>query len=188
MRTLKKGLRLSIAAMVIVAAAPNAFAAASKAMSGAACVPEDFYDAGYIYFDANYDSTIITGSFVKSVSLSRQSRYRSDETGITNTSTVARNFTCDLVRDNSTNTTKPVDVYVRVTDADPARGFQCQVYSCTHLGSSCQATAFGTSENFTGTESINAPVPKSFFNGYYTVTCSVPRNSTIHSLYVYEPD
>jgi len=67
------------------------------------------------------------------------------------------NATCDLVRDNSTNTTNEVDVFVRVTDNSSTYGFECAVQSCSHTGTSCSSTAFSTGESFTGTESINAP-------------------------------
>ena len=111
-----------------------------------------------------------------------------DEQGFHNPLPIQANATCDLVRDNSTNETKPVDVYVRVTDNSNTFGFECFVWSCSHLGSSCRSYSFGTSNGFTGEESINVPVTQSYYNGYYTVTCSVPPESTIHSLYVFEPD
>ena len=158
----------ALAAVTILFAAPNALAAASKAMSGAACNPHTVGYGG--------------GSTVDDV------YRRADEQGYTNLYPTPTNATCDLVRDNSTNTTKPVDVYVRVTDNSTDYGFTCAVWSCSHLGSSCSSSTFSTSEAFTGPESINVPIPKSYYNGYYTVTCSVPPDSTIHSLYVYEPD
>ena len=165
MKSYKRVCLVSLAAAAVCFAAPNAFAAASKAMSGAACT-------GKVYF------TPVQPPFYRVI----------DEQGFHNPRTEPADATCDLVRDNSTNETKPVDVYVRVTDNSNTSGFECFVWSCSHLGSNCRSYSFGTSNGFTGPESINVPVPQSYFNGYYTVTCSVPPDSTIHSLYVYEPD
>ena len=169
MKSYKRVCLVSLAAVAVCFAAPNAFAAASKAMSGAAC--------NYLHlFDSNGVQQV-------------EGIYRRiDEQGFTNQYTTPADATCDLVRDNSTNETKPVDVYVRVTDNSNTSGFQCFVWSCSHLGTNCRSYSFGTSNGFTGQDSINVPVSQSYFNGYYTVTCSVPPQSTIHSLYVYEPD
>lgn len=153
----------ALAAVTAMIAVPNAFAAASKTMSGAACTFKD-----------------VVGSV--------DPRRSVDERGYKNVHTAPINATCDLVRDNSTNTTKPVDVYVRVTDNSTAFGFNCAVWSCSYRGENCASTTFSTGDAETGPKSINAPVPQSFYNGYYAVTCSVPPDSTIHSLYVYEPD
>jgi len=149
----------------LVIGAPNTHAAASKTMSGAACTPENLV----IGVGNGYYREITADGF-----------YNDRLTPI--------NATCDLVRDNSTNTTNEVDVFVRVTDNSSTYGFECAVQSCSHTGTSCSSTAFSTGESFTGTESINAPISTSFFNGYYVVTCSVPPDSTIHSLYVFEPE
>lgn len=153
-----------VSALTITSIAPVALAGASKTMSGAACHAEAYVG--------------VNGGAYRVI----------DESGFYNGYSTPIDVTCDLVRDNSTNTTKAVDVFVRITDGSTNSGFQCAVQSCTFTGQSCSSTSFSTSASFTGTESINAPIPQSFFNGYYVVTCSVPPGSYIHSLYVYEPD
>jgi hypothetical protein len=146
--------------LVLAIGGGNAFAAASKTMSGGAC--QAMFGMDQYFIDYN-------------------------EQGMLNWYELPVWAVCDLVRDDAGNTTNEVSVFVRLTDRSPVHGFTCYVISCSNLGQSCSYKGFTTGTGFTGSQSIRIPIATSHYNGYYGVACGVPPVSHIHSLYVYEP-